>query len=26
VCDEVECKMYLETPNSEKSDVVRLWG
>ena len=26
VLDEVECKMYLETPNSEKSDVVRLWG
>jgi len=24
--DEVECEMYLETPNSEKSDVVRLWG
>ena len=26
VLDEVECKMYLETPDSEKSDVVRLWG
>ncbi len=26
VLDEVECKMYLETPNNEKSDVVRLWG
>lgn len=26
VLDEVECKMYLETPNSEKSDVVRLFG
>ena len=24
--DEVECKMYLETPNNEKSDVVRLFG
>jgi len=24
--DEVECKMYLETQNSEKSDVVRLFG
>ena len=22
----IECKFYLETPNSEKSDVVRLWG
>ena len=26
VLDEVGCKMYLETPNNEKSDVVRLWG
>ena len=26
VLDEVECKMYLETPNNEKSDVVKLWG
>jgi hypothetical protein len=26
VLDEVECKMHLETPNNEKSDVVRLGG
>ena len=26
VLDEVECKMYLETPNDEKSDIVKLWG
>jgi len=26
VLDDVECKMYLETPNSEKSDIVKLWG
>ena len=26
VLDEIECKMFLETPNSEKSDVVRLFG
>ena len=26
VLDEIDCKMYLETPNNEKSDVVRLWG
>ena len=26
VLDEIECKMYLETPNNEKSDIVRLCG
>ena len=26
VLDEIECKMYLETPNNEKSDIVKLWG
>ena len=26
VSGEVKCIMYLETPDSEKSDVVRLWG
>jgi hypothetical protein len=26
VLGEVECKMYLETPNSENSDIVRLFG
>ena len=26
VLDKVECKMYLQTPNSEKSDVVILCG
>jgi hypothetical protein len=26
VLDEIDCKMYLEMPNNEKSDVVRLWG
>jgi len=26
VLDEVECKMYLETPNNEKSVIVRLFG
>jgi hypothetical protein len=26
VLDDVECKMYLETPNNKKSDIVKLWG
>ena len=26
VLNMIRCEMYLEIPNSEKSDVVRLWG